>query len=224
MSGEQVRAVRKKLQLSQLEAARRWKVSQPYLSLMEHGHRRVPDRLARRLVVEGELRLATALPLKSVVDVEDLPVLLGTLGYPGFAYLGDPKRATNPAAVLLASLKAPFLPARVTEALPWLLVTFASLDWGWLLDQVKLSNVQNRLGYLVELARDVANSKGETAVASKLDDVQGRLEESRLAKEDSLGRHLTEVERQRLREHRPESAAHWNLLTNLKSSDLRYAV
>ena len=223
MSGEQVRAFRKELQLSQQKAARRWKVSQPYLSLMEHGHRRVPDRLARSLVA-GERRLATALPLKSVVDVDDLPVLLGTLGYPGFAYLEDPKTASNPAAVLLASLKAPYLPARVTEALPWLLVTFPSLDWGWLLDQVKLSNVQNRLGYLVGLARDVANSKGETAVASKLDDVQRRLEESRLAKEDSLGRYLTEVERQQLREHRPESAAHWNLLTNLKSSDLRYAV
>lgn len=34
---------------------------------------------------------------------------------------------------------------------------------------------------------------------------------------------LTDVEKRHLRTHRPEAAAHWNLLTRLRAEDLRYA-
>ena len=222
MSGDQVRTARKRLGLTQQQATRRWRVSQTYLSLMEHGTRRVPDRLAR-LLARDEPQMATGLPLKPPVKLDDLPVLLGTLGYPGFAYLTDPRVVANPAGVLLAALQARVVPARVTEALPWVLVTFVDLDWDWLLDGAKLSNLQNRLGYLVTLARQVAKRKGDTSAATRLEDVQRRLEEARLVREDTLGRDLTDVERRHLREHRPEAAAHWNLLTNLRAEDLRFA-
>lgn len=197
-------------------------MSQTYLSMVERGGRRVPVRLARRLV-RNEPQLATGLSLDSAsVKAEDLPRLLGGLGYPGFSYLADPNVVANPAAILLAGLQ--HVPARVTEALPWVLVTFADLDWDWLLDQAKRSSLQNRLGYLVSLASELAQARIDRAVATRLRTVESRLEEARLAKEDTLGRTVTEVERRHLRAHRPAAAAHWNLLTSLRAQDLRYAL
>ena len=223
MSAVEVRAARERLGLTQQQAARRWKVSQAYLSLMEHGKRPVPDRLAR-LVARTEPRMATALsPDASPGKSDDLPRLVGSLGYSGFAYLAEARAVMNPAAVVLAALRTPGVPARVTEALPWVLVTFAHLDWDWLVDRAKLANLQNRLGYLVTLARTVAERQGDAGAAQALTDAEHRLEEARLAKEDTLGRELTEAERRYLRDHRPPAAAHWNLLTNLRAEDLRYA-
>jgi hypothetical protein len=168
--------------------------------------------------------MATALGLdEPLTGKRDLPQLLGSLGYPGFAYLAEARAVMNPAAVVLAALRTPGVPARVTEALPWVLVTFAHLDWDWLVDQAKLANLQNRLGYLVTLARTAAERRGDAGAAQALTDAAHRLEEARLAKEDTLGRELTEAERRHLREHRPPAAAHWNLLTNLRAEDLRYA-
>jgi hypothetical protein len=113
--------------------------------------------------------------------------------------------------------------ARVTEALPWALVKFPDLDWDWLVAEAKLANAQNRLGYLVSLARQVEETKNDAKVLNALDRVYLELEDARLAKEDTLGRDVTDAERQYFRQHRPESAAHWNLLTTLRASDLRYA-
>ena len=207
--------------MTQQQAARRWRVSQPYLSLVENDRRRVPARLAR-ILARDEPGATTALPLDAPKD-PDFPRLLGSLGYPGFAYLADSKRVNNPAAVLLAALRQAHVPARVTEALPWLLTRFVDLDWNWLVDEAKRWNVQNRLGYLVSLAVDVARRRSDPAAVSRLERVELQLEDARLAKEDTLGRKLTDSERRHLREHRPASAAHWNLLTSLRADDLRYA-
>jgi transcriptional regulator with XRE-family HTH domain len=224
MSGAQVRTVRERLGLTQQQAARRWKLSQAYVSLVERGQRPVPERLAR-LLARTEPSLATGLPLRAVAGTaDDMPQRLGALGYPGFTYLGAPGRAANPAAVLLATLKMPVVPARVTEAMPWLLVTYVDLDWNWLLDHAKLANAQNRLGYLVGLARQLAEQRGESTAVARLAAVEERLEDARLAKEDTLGRQLTTVERRHLREHRPPAAVHWNLLTSLRVEDLRHGV
>lgn len=222
MSGQQVKAAREALGMTQQQAALRWRMSQPYLSLIEHNRRRVPARLAR-LLARAQPALATALPPEVHMDA-DLPRLLGSLGYPGFAYLADPDRVNNPAAVLVAALRHANVPARVTEALPWLLTRFADLDWDWLVNEAKRWNVQNRLGYVVSLAIDVTRRRGDSAAASRLERVEQQLEDARLAKEDTLGRTLTDSERRYLREHRPRVAAHWNLLTSLRAEDLRYAV
>jgi len=222
MSGHQVKAAREALGLTQQQAARRWRVSQPYLSLVENNRRRVPARVVRMLA-RNDPSATTALPLDATVDA-DLPRLLGSLGYGGFAYLADPHAVTNPAAVLLAALRHAHVPARVTEALPWLVTRFADLDWDWLVNEAKRWNVQNRLGYLVSLAMDVARRQGDTVTVSRLAGVEQHLEDARLAKEDTLGRALTEAERRYLREHRPPGAAHWNLLTSLGADDLRYGV
>jgi transcriptional regulator with XRE-family HTH domain len=222
MSGDQVKTARERSGLTQQQAAQRWKLSQPYLSLVEHNKRCVPARLAR-LLARDEPQMATGLPLEALRS-DDLPLLLGSLGYPGFAYLADPNVLANPAVVLLAGLRQKHVPARVTEALPWLLVTFGDLDWDWLLDQVKRWNVQNRLGYLVTLAQEVAQKRDDAAGVTRLLEAEHKLEEARLAKEDTLGRVLTEAERRYLRDHRPQAAAHWNLLTGLRMEDLRYGL
>lgn len=223
MSGQQLRHTRAHLGLTQQQAARRWKVSQAYLSLMEGGRRRVPERLARQLA-RAEPRLATALPLRlSDREVADLPKLLGSLGYPGYEYLAGPRTAANPAAVVLAGLKASAATPRVTEALPWVLTHFPGLDWEWLVREVKLANLQNRLGYLVSLAKHLAEARQDATAVDALDEARRQLEDARLAKEDTLGRQVTEAERQYFRQHRPEAAARWNLLTTLRAEDLRYA-
>jgi hypothetical protein len=188
---------------------------------MEGGHRRVPERLVR-LVVRTAPDLATALPVEMPSKEADLPTLLGSLGYPAFEYLADRRTVTNPAAVVLTALTSSDVPARVTEALPWVLVKFSDLNWDWLLREAKLANVQNRLGYLVSLAKQVSESQNETQALERLEAARVRLEEARLAKEDSLGRRLTEVERHHLRHERSDVAKHWNLLTTLRANDLRY--
>jgi transcriptional regulator with XRE-family HTH domain len=213
---------REHLGLTQQQAARRWKLSQTYLSLMEGGKRRVPEPLARRLA-RTDPNLATALPPHlSTTAAKDLPALLGALGYPAFEYLARPGGVSNPAAVVLTALKGHDVPPRVTEALPWVLMTFPDLDWQWLVAEAKLANLQNRLGYVVSLASELTGLGNGVRSGAHLEAVRVQLEEARLVKEDTLGRNVTEVERQYFRQHRPEAATHWNLLTTLRAEDLRY--
>jgi hypothetical protein len=224
MSGSELRAARAGLDLTQMAASRKWRVSQAYLSLMEGGKRPVPDRVAR-LAARTDQRLATGLAPESVLrKAPDFERQLGSLGYPGFEYLGHVRGVENPAAVVLGALRAPNVPARVTEALPWVLLTYRHLDWDWLLNQVRLVNGQNRLGFLVALAGQLAGRRDDQTARHALAQVEQQLEEARLVKEDSMGRSLTDVERDHLRSVRPEVAAHWNVLTSLDVDHLRYGV
>lgn len=178
------------LGLTQQQAARRWRISQPYLSLMERGRRPVPVRLARRLA-GAEPQLAASLPPRvSARNPDDLPKLLGTLGCPGFAYLADRRAVVNPAEAVLSVLTASDVPALVTEALPWVLMTFVDLPWDWLVAHAQRANAQNRLGYLVAVARQAADRAGHSQVAGTLASVEAELEEARLAKEDTLAQCL----------------------------------
>jgi len=165
----------------------------------------------------------TGLPL-SVTNAasRDWPRLVGSLGYPGFEHLAERRVPSNPAAVVLAILKKSSVPARVTEALPWILLRYADLNWTWLVDNAKLANVQNRLGFLVSLTEELAEARNDRSVVEALKAARVELEAARLAKEDTLGRALTEAERQHFREHRSGNAAHWNVLTSLHADELRY--
>lgn len=157
---------------TQAEAARRLAVSQGYVSLLESGARPVPPRLASSVcrtfglsptvLPEGELNLAH----------ERFPGVLGALGYEPFEYLRG--RLLNPAAVLLAALCQNDLPARVVEALPWLALHFPDLNRDWLVERAKLHDVQNRLGYVVTLAAQVAGA----GVAPRLRELVQALESS----------------------------------------------
>jgi hypothetical protein len=106
------------------------------------------------------------------------------------------------------------------EALPWVLVRYPNLDWWWLLREAKADDLQNRLGFLVTLARQLAERKGDSETTQELGARERDLETSRLQRDDAFRSSMTDAERRWLREHRPAEAAHWNLLTNLTVSAL----
>lgn len=100
-------------------------------------------------------------------------------------------------------------------------MAYLHLNWKWLTANAKLRNRQNRLGFVVELAQQAAEKGGSSRLGEELAARDAKLEPSRLAKKDTLCREsMTQAERARLREHRPKSAEHWNLLTDLTVEQL----
>ncbi|MGH8864137.1 MAG: helix-turn-helix transcriptional regulator [Burkholderiales bacterium] len=230
MMNHRLRDGRREARLTQMEAAARLGVSQPYLSQLERGRRPVTPVLARSAAALYRLP-ATALPVPDTVSVgapvnpAKLARQLTSLGYPGFAHLGSGSKA-NPAAVVLEALLQPELEVRLSEALPWVLLTYPDLDWQWLVGQSKFHDVQNRLGFVVAVARAVATRHaGFSQAEGKLAAVEQQLERVRLAREDTLGREsMPSAERRWLAVNRSPAARHWNVLTSLSDDQLSYAV
>ncbi|MEQ1935691.1 MAG: helix-turn-helix transcriptional regulator [Fimbriimonadaceae bacterium] len=223
MSPHDWRVGRERRGLTQVVAAERFGVSQAYLSQLERGSRVAGAALAEKAATF--YGLATALPLPEPdaavrVDSDRIEKDLASLGYPKFAHVAE-GRPRNPAGVVFGALTQKDLDSRLVEALPWVLAEYVDLDWVWLRDQAKLRNAQNRLGYLVRLAREVTQSEEKVLVLTAREQ---ELEEARLAREDTLCREsMPQRERTWLRTHRPAMAAHWNLLTSLTSRELPYA-
>jgi transcriptional regulator with XRE-family HTH domain len=227
MTGVELKNARKASSWTQAQAAARLGVTQAYLSMVERGERAVSSELASRAVKVLEVS-ATALPLaeyqKRSRDAGFFQTMLGSLGYPGFAYLPSSVRL-NPVELLMEALDSDDLDSRVTEALAWLPLAYPHLNWDWLTANAKLRDRQNRLGFVVELARQAAEKGGSSQVGEELAARVARLESSRLAKEDTLCKEsMTRAERAWLRKHRPESAEHWNLLTDLTVEQLDHVV
>jgi len=221
MTGEDLREGRKQRGWTQADLASRLGVSQGYVCLMERGQRSVPAALAQKAARLLNLP-ATALPLGSTaVPLGDAAATtaLATLGYPGFLYRRR-RQNLNPAELLLRTLKGANLDARVVEALVWVALTYASLDWDWLVRQAKLDDLQNRLGFLVTLARQLAEQRGNADASARLARAEQALEYSRLQREDAFRLSMTEAERKWLRQHRSPEATRWNVLTNLDASEL----
>ncbi len=224
---EQLRLGRTEARLTQVEAAKRLGVSQPYLSQLERGQRAVTERLARAAVKLYRLE-PTTLPVPSEPPMagmqrDRLARQLAALGYPGYSHLRSGP-AVNPAVVLLEAVSEDNLDARVTEALPWVLMRYPDLEWDWLLTHAKLRNVQNRLGFLVELAGELAENRAEGPSAKRLKEAEQQLERARLAAETTLGREtMPAAERNWLRRNRSPEAARWNVLTSLSAEQLPYA-
>jgi len=149
---------------------------------------------------------------------------LAALGYPGLSYLVSRRKKKNPAEVLLAALSADSLDSRLIEALPWVVWQFPELDWQWLTNAAKLNDLQNRLGFVVNVARRLAERQGEREKVALLAQQEMTLERSRLFREDTLCHDsLTAAERRWLRKNRPPEARHWRLLTDLSPEHLDYA-
>ena len=220
-----LREAREQKGWTQERAAARLGVSQTYLSLLENDRRVVSKRLARKLQRDFVVP-ATVLPVKSTNETSDAQTLtnaLGALGYPGFTHFKRGHRV-NPAQLLFSALRTPNLEPRLSEALPWVAWYYPDLNWKWLLAQVKLHDLQNRLGFVVALAGQVATRKDQPEPTAKLAAVEQQLERSRLVREDTLCREsMTQAERRWLRERRPALAQHWNLLTGLVPEHLSYA-
>jgi transcriptional regulator with XRE-family HTH domain len=222
--GERLRAARASRRLTQAQVADRLGVTQAYVSMLEQGRRTIPDPLKANVAQIYGLG-PTALPVvpetASWTNAE-VAAALASLGYRPFSYLRG-RRRRNPASVLLGALRLTNLEARAAEALPWVLLAYPDLDWDWLTQEAKLADVQNRLGFVVTLARQVAERKGDTALADKLRPRESVLERSRLAREDTFAQDsLTQAERRWLRQNRGPEAEHWNLLTGHRADQLRH--
>lgn len=212
---EQLRNARKERGWTQHQAAERLGVTQAYLSMLEKGTRRAGS-LARKLMQVYGLP-PTALPVSDArmnPTPDFLAHELASLGYPGFAHLRKVKRF-NPADFLLMALTQNNLEARVAEGLPWIAVQYPDMPLEFLLKESRARNLQNRLGFVVTLARRAAGR-------DDLQPLEEMLADSKLAKEDSFCKELNEPERQWLREHSSEEAKEWNLLSDLSPDILRY--
>ncbi|HKR15612.1 MAG TPA: helix-turn-helix transcriptional regulator [Pyrinomonadaceae bacterium] len=228
MNRSDLKSGRKSKGWSQQEAARKLKVSQAYLSLLENGSRPVPKELALKAANVFGMSAVT-LPVNTrwenvqAGDSSTVAADLACLGYPDFAYLTT-KRAKNPAEALLSALSAPRLESRVAEALPWLLFRYPDLDWNALIAAAKSKDLQNRLGFVTCIARKVAEKLGEKEKAELLANQEKILERSRLLLEDTLcNDSLTVAERNWLNENRPEEAKYWRVLSDLSPEHLSYA-
>ena len=178
MDAAQLRNVRRERGWSQREAAARLGVSQAYLSMLESG-KRSPAPLARRLMHVYGLP-PTILPVREVrekVTADFLARELAGLGYPGFAHLPRAGRSMNPAEFLLTALAQRNLEARVAEGLPWLVLRYPDMSRDFLVREARTRNLQNRLGFVVSLARFAAHRDDLRALEQALAD-------SKLAKED----------------------------------------
>jgi hypothetical protein len=110
---------------------------------------------------------------------------------------------------LLDALTESDLDARVAEGLPWLARTYVDMDCDWLVRNAKLRDRQNRLGFAVSPASEVAEGKNNSERARKLRRCLEILERVRLAREDTFCHDsITQAERAWLRKHRSPAAAH----------------
>ncbi len=228
MTGNDLKAGREQRGWTQQEAAERLGVSQPYLSLLEKGLRRVPEKLARKAARAFRLSAVT-LPAQAEwhavqhKNESTLATDLAALGYPGFSHLKG-GRKKNPAEVLLSALSAQDLNSRLTEALPWVLLEYPDLDWHSLIKEVKVRDLQNRLGFVTSLARKLAQQRGDKAKTEQLQSQESILARSRLLLEDTLCHEsLTQAERKWLHTARSDEAKYWRLITDLKPEQLNYA-
>ncbi len=230
MNSNDLRSARLARGLSQVQAAARLGVSQPYLAMLESGSRRVTPKLARRAMKVYEMPPTVLPPSESlgtrhVMDPDALAQDLAALGYPGFAHLRPRSwKSRNPGEVLLAALGQEDLEARLVEALPWLVLRYWTLDREWLVREAKLRDLQNRLGFVVSLARGLAERASDEPKAQALKELETQLDRSRLAREDTLCKaSLSESERRWLENNRPQEARHWNVLTDWTVDHVRYA-
>lgn len=228
MTGSDLKGARERKGWSQGETASRLGISQPYLSLLEKDFRPVPEKLARKAVTA--LRLSpTRLPVetgwKTVKEKSEnvLAADVAALGYPGFSHVKG-RRKRNPAEVLLSALSARDLNSRLTEALPWILLKYSDLDWQSLMKEAKVRDLQNKLGFLISVARKLAEKQGQSEKAELLRSKAALLERSRLLLEDTLCHDsLTKTERAWLKSSRSQEAKYWRILTDLTPEHLSYA-
>ncbi len=230
MNGERLLQERTSRNWEQSQTAAKLKVSQPYLSLLEAGRRPVTEKIARRAARVFDLPPTAELPLKASLDLAGKKVgdllasQVATLGYPKFSHLKKTGK-TNPAEVLITALKISDLDSRTVEALPWLVYNFAErINWSKIVRHAKLSDAQNRLGFLLSLARHAAKKNGDAKKKEVLlRELLATLEDARLLREDAFNRgSLTETEKVWLEKNRSDEARHWRVLSDLSVDRLNF--
>ena len=227
MNSQEFKQARQHRGWTQEEAASHLRVTQAYLNLLENGKRRLTPRVVRRAVSVYGLS-PEVLPIgedfvPTQTSNDQLVEWLVRLEYPGFAYLKTHTARKNPYEVLLTALGQKSLDGRVAEALPWVAMQYGRPD-AWLVETARKFNLQNKLGFVVRLARRVAENHGNDVRSKELSKLEEMLEESRLANEDFFYRPpMTEREREWLSKTPTADAAHWNLLADMRLEQLSYA-
>ena len=92
-------------------------------------------------------------------------------------------------------------------------------------EQAKFHDLQNRLGFVVSLARNAGRRATPTDPQhdAALEELEFALKRSLLAREEPLGKpKLSQAEHKWLKRFRPKEARVWNLLTNWRPEMLRY--
>lgn len=200
---------RKRNGLTQVAAASLLGISQPYLSLLEKGARPLTEALRNRMKNDdGQDEKRTS---------DDLfRAQLSGLGYAGFAHVPKSRRKPRPDALVMAVLAQPDADGRVVEALPWLVTTFKDqLDFGSMVRHAKLQDLQNRLGFMLQVA-GVDTPGGLLAVRE--------LDRARLLREDTLcWDSMPAATREWMHANRSPLAERWNVLTRLQAEDVQDA-
>ncbi|HMS43342.1 MAG TPA: helix-turn-helix transcriptional regulator, partial [Pyrinomonadaceae bacterium] len=190
MNQQELVESRLKKGLEQRQAAALLGVSQPYLSLLESGKRKLTQKFAEKVFKKFELspeKLPLAENWEDLAEMrnDELAEAIGGLGYPKFAHLKG-NAQINPAQILFSALKKNNLDSRIAESLPWVIFTFPELDLEKLTRFAKMFDLQNRLGFVVNLARQIAERVEDNQKVSVLLAVETKLEKSRLLREDVL--------------------------------------
>ena len=95
------------------------------------------------------------------------------------------------------------------------------MDWDWLVPRAKVDDLQNRLGFIVTLARELAQKREDEQSEAALFEQEQRLARSLLSREDTLCQEsMGDAERSWLSNHRPVDAARWHMLTSMTTGDL----
>src|SRR5687767_4854128 len=158
-ASRELRVYRGHQMLSQAQLAEALGVTQAYVSQLENGARKVSKKLAAKLAALPRLKHlpATIFPedLEGLDAFDrDLAADLGALGYPAFA-APESKPPRNPAAVIISILKRPQVAPAIMAAIPWVLIRFTDINTTWLVEQARLNNLQNRLGFLADMAYEL---------------------------------------------------------------------
>lgn len=200
---------RRQNSFTQVDAASLLGVSQPYLSLLESGARPLTKALRARM--KGVNRSCSAESRDDRFRDQ-----LSAFGYPPFAHVSPARVKPSPDVFLVSVLMRPDVDARVVEALPWMVRTYATrMNFPWLVQQAKLANLQNQMGFLL-------GASGSEA--PKLTDAVDALEQARLLEEATLcWASMPPPTRKWVRQHRSPLARHWNLVTMLQPEKSRHA-
>ena len=229
MTGLELRQAREKKGWTQQEAAPRLGLSQSYLSMLEQNKRVVPKSRFQQVLAVYDVLSPLALPLHgearwSELGNQEVAEQLSGLGYPGFSYMRG-RAAWNPAELLVAALTKDELESRLSEALPWLVLEFSTMKWDWVVLQMKLHDCQNRLGFVLTLARLLAERVGNSAVSQQLSNVEKVLLPSVLLRELTFcHEHMPQAERRWLKANSTPEARQWNVLSDLSPEHLSHAL
>ena len=164
-------------------------------------------------------------------DENYLEKALASLGYPGFAYLVpyfNDQGAFDPTELIQWAVIQDVLDVRLIEAIPWLIAAYAAkIDWGKLINNVREHGAQNRLGYLVCLALDLAESKQSLSHPETRQLLKGsllQLQEIRQSQEQTLMEEWCgPALRAWMRVNRSREASEWHLLSTLTTNHVQHA-